>query len=103
MGKRRPNPVTPAGGLAPQGGRPLLDDLRDLIRDARAGVARAVNSTLVLLYWEVGTRIRRDILKNARAEYGEEIVPTLSAQLQPEFGQGFSKRNVFRMVRLAEV
>ena len=30
-------------------------------------------------------------------------MPTLSAQLVPEFGEGFSKRNLFRMIRFAEV
>jgi hypothetical protein len=55
-----------------------------------------------LLYWQVGQRIRTDILKQMRAAYGEQIVPTLSAQLVPEFGQGFAKRNLFRMIRFAE-
>src|SRR4030043_695208 len=81
----------------------LLKDLRELIEGARQDVARQVNSALVLLYWRIGQRIRQDILKEKRAEYGEEIVPTLSAQLVPEFGEGFSKRNLFRMIRFVEV
>ena len=48
----------------------LLNDLRTLIIDARQGVARRVNSALVLLYWKVGERVRKDILKEKRAEYG---------------------------------
>ncbi|MCX5894470.1 MAG: PDDEXK nuclease domain-containing protein [Proteobacteria bacterium] len=83
--------------------RKLLKDLRDLIAGARADVARTVNSALVMLYWRIGQRIRRDILKSKRAEYGEEIVQTLSAQLQHEFGQGYSRRNLFNMIRFAEV
>jgi predicted nuclease of restriction endonuclease-like (RecB) superfamily len=81
----------------------LFQDLRSLIIEARQDVARQVNSALVLMYWRVGQRIRQDILKEKRAEYGEEIVPTVSAQLVPEFGEGFSKRNLFRMIRFAEV
>src|SRR6266545_2310982 len=81
----------------------LLDDVRHLIQQARAATAQAVNSVLVLLYWEVGQRIRRDILKEKRADYGEQIVPTLSAQLTADFGDGFSARNLFRMVRFAEI
>jgi predicted nuclease of restriction endonuclease-like (RecB) superfamily len=81
----------------------LLQDLRALIQQARETVAQAVNSALVLLYWEVGQRIRTDILNEQRAEYGEQIVPTLSAQLVVEFGDGFSARNLFRMIRFAEV
>jgi hypothetical protein len=80
----------------------LLTELRDLIVDARQRVAREVNSALVLLYWQIGARIRKDILQEQRAEYGQEIVPTLSAQLAPEFGQGFSKSNLLRMIQFAE-
>jgi len=58
---------------------------------------------LTILYWQIGSRIRQDILKKKRASYGEEILPTLSAKLVPEFGNGFSVRNISRMVRFAEV
>jgi predicted nuclease of restriction endonuclease-like (RecB) superfamily len=81
----------------------LLDDLRSLIRQTREGVAQAVNSALVLLYWQVGQRIRTEILQSRRAAYGEEVVPTLAAQLSQDFGNGFSRPNLFRMVRFAEV
>jgi predicted nuclease of restriction endonuclease-like (RecB) superfamily len=80
----------------------LLDDVQELILSARSSVARGANTALVLLYWKVGRRIHTDILKEERADYGEEIVPTLSAQLAPEYGDGFSKRNLFRMVQFAE-
>jgi predicted nuclease of restriction endonuclease-like (RecB) superfamily len=80
----------------------LLSDLRALIHESREVVAQAVNSALVLLYWQVGHRIHDDILGQERAAYGEEIVSTLSRQLQAEFGNGFSRPNLFRMVRFAE-
>jgi site-specific DNA-adenine methylase len=71
--------------------------------DGFLAIFQAVNSALVLLYWEVGQRIRRDILREKRAEYGEEILPTLSAKLVADFGNGFSARNLARMIRFAEV
>jgi len=82
---------------------PLLADIRELILAARERVARAVNAGLLLLYWQIGKRIHRDILREKRAGYGEEILPTLSAKLVPEFGQGFSARNLARMISFAEV
>ncbi len=91
-------PAKPAVGVAP-----LLADVRELILAARGGIARAVNSGLTLLYWEIGSRIRRDILKEKRAEYGEEIVSALGTQLIEKFGRGFGVRNLFRMVRFAGV
>jgi hypothetical protein len=48
-------------------------------------------------------RIRQDILKEKRAEYGAQIVAALGRQLTTEFGRGFSRRNLFNMVRFAEV
>lgn len=87
-------------GAAP---RTLLTDVRELIVSTRQTVARGVNAALVLVYWKVGERIRRDVLKEKRAEYGEEIVSTLSAQLVPDFGAGFALRNLRRMIQFSEV
>jgi hypothetical protein len=89
--------------MKPTGSRVLLSDLRQLIAEARQDVARQVNSALVLLYWRVGKRIRQDILKEKRAEYGEQIVATVSRQLTVEFGPGFSMRNLWHMVRFSEM
>jgi predicted nuclease of restriction endonuclease-like (RecB) superfamily len=83
--------------------RALLADVRGMILDARQTVARGVNAALVVLYWNIGQRIRKDILKEKRAEYGERIVAALGRQLEREFGRGFTRRNMFNMVRFAEV
>ena len=58
----------------------LLGDVRDLIVTTRENVSQGVNAALVLLYWKVGERIRRDVLKQKRAGYGEQIVSTLSRE-----------------------
>lgn len=62
----------------------LLSELRGLIEQARRQVAHTANSTLTMLHWHIGLRIHREILKEQRASYGEEILPTLSAKLEPE-------------------
>ena len=80
----------------------LLAEVRGLILTAREQVARAVDSGLVTLYWHIGRRIRQDILKEKRAEYGAEIVATLSRQLEAEFGRGFAEKNLRRMVQFVE-
>jgi hypothetical protein len=51
----------------------------------------------------VGQRIYLDVLAGQRASYGEEILPTLSAKLEPDYGKGFSARNLARMIKFAEV
>ena len=71
----------------------LIGDIRSLIETARHNVAVTVNAGLTILYWQIGSRIRQDILKEKRANYGEEIISTLSIQLVEEFGNGFSRPN----------
>ena len=66
-------------------------------------LARQVNSALVLLYWRVGRRIYEGILREKRAEYGEQIVATLSKQLMKKFDPGFTARNLANMIRFAGV
>lgn len=84
------------------GAAPLLSDLRGLILSARQQVAQAVNSGLTMLCWHIGSRIRKNILKENRAEYGQEILQSLSAKLAAAFGRGYSARNLANMVRFAE-
>ena len=97
---------TPARRPAKKAEKPsadsLLAELREMILQARADVARAVDSGLVTLYWHVGRRIRQDILKEKRAEYGERTVAALGRQLEREFGRGFSTKSLWHMTRFAE-
>ncbi len=80
----------------------LLGDIRALIEAAREQTARAVNSALVGLYWHIGRRIREDVLHEERADYGERIVNALSSQWTAEYGRGFARRSLFRMIQFAE-
>ena len=82
--KKAASPFKPARAELP-GGVPvagLLTEVRDLILTAREGIARTVNAGLTLLYWEIGHRLRRDVLLEKRAEYGKQIVNAVSSQLE---------------------
>ncbi len=81
----------------------LVGDIRNLIREAKVGLAATVNSTLTLLYWRIGRRIHTEILKGERAEYGRQIIETLAQQLEAEHGRGFSTKNLRHMLRFAEI
>lgn len=80
----------------------LVRDIRGLIDQVREHVARTVNSGLVVLYWQIGSRIHQEILRGRRADYGEQIISTLSKHLLKEYGRGFSARNLANMVRFFE-
>ena len=81
----------------------LISDLRQIVEQCRNRVALNVNSELTMMYWHIGERINRDVLGSHRAEYGKQIVSTVSAQLQEEFNsKGFAKRNIHRMMQFAQ-
>jgi len=94
--------TTTKPAIVPARPRALLHEVRDLILAAREQIAQLVNVGLTALHWRVGDRIRREILKAKRAEYGAEILSALSRQLEPEFGRGFSEKSLRHMVRFAE-
>ncbi|CAN5896618.1 PDDEXK nuclease domain-containing protein [soil metagenome] len=85
------------------GDEPLLADIRSLIEAARQHTARVVNSAMVLTYWSIGERIQREVLGEERAEYGEQMVERLAVRLRTEYGSGFSRPNLFRMLRFAQI
>ncbi len=98
----------PARGRSKLAARPsrkpaaLLTDVREMILAAREQVAQTVNAGLAMHYWQVGARIRMDILQEKRAEYGREIIAGLGRQLVSEFGRGYGEKNLRRMMQFAE-
>jgi len=92
-----------ASAKADSTGNALIADIRRLVADARAHVVSTANATLTLLYWRIGRRIHADVLAGDRAAYGEQIVVTLSRQLEAEYGSSFSEKNLRRMIQLAQV
>ncbi|WLE95925.1 MAG: PDDEXK nuclease domain-containing protein [Candidatus Electrothrix communis] len=81
----------------------LIVDLRQLIDEARSAVAVTVNAGLTFLYWRVGARINKEILNQSRAEYGKQIVATVSQQLTEHYGKGFTYSALTRMVKFSSV
>lgn len=81
----------------------LIKDIVQLIHQGQRRVATEVNSTVVLLYWTIGKRINDEILSDQRADYGNQIIENVSAKLSLEFGQGYSRSGLFRMVRFSKL
>ena len=93
----------PAAESPPLFAGELLIEIRSLIEASRQHVARVVNSAMVLTYWSVGDRIRREVVGHERAEYGKQLVSALAQRLSGEYGAGFSRTNLFNMLRFSEV
>lgn len=81
----------------------IAEYIKVLIEQSRQHLAVAINAEMTFLYWKVGKRIQEEILGNERAEYGKQVVQSLAAQLEKEYGTSFSDKNLRRMMQFAEV
>ena len=82
----------------------LIQDLRQIIEQARVRVAATANYELTMMYWHIGERINREVLNNQRAEYGKQIVAQVARQLQEEYGsKGFDEKSIRRMMQFANL
>jgi len=92
------NGTCAARGIASASGRPPPYDRGD---PARCSVT--VNAALTMLYWRIGKRINEEILKGGRAEYGKEILATVSQELARDYGKGFSYSGLTRMLKFSDI
>ena len=73
----------------------LLNDVREIISAARSQAVRSVDSCRVQMYWHIGRRIfEEEQLGKDRADYGTYLIKNLAKQLEPEYGSGFSYRQL---------
>ncbi len=79
----------------------LLLELSDIIDNGQKQIATQVNSGVVIMFWQVGTKVNGHVLDNQRASYGKQIVVTLSRQLQEMFGKNFEEKNLRRILQFS--
>lgn len=73
----------------------LIDDIRGIIDSARAQAVRSVDFCRVQMYWQMGKRIFEEEQQGKeRADYGAYLIKNLAKELQPEYGSGFSARQL---------
>ena len=80
----------------------LLTEIKSLIDAARQRTAAAVNAELTLLYWQIGSQIRNNVLDGERAEYGKQIIKDLAAELTNAYGKGWGSRHLRYCIQMAE-
>ena len=70
------------------------------IIEVRKGNAKIVlNNEQLMMCWEIGRCLVDDILQNEKSEYGKQVVAEISRRLSEQYGNGFDKTAVFRMIR----
>lgn len=79
----------------------LFSEISRLIRESHNRVAAAVNAEMTELYWQVGDTINQKVLGGERAEYGAEVVRSLSKRLTEAYGRGWGVQHLRHCMRLA--
>ncbi|MDR2653635.1 MAG: DUF1016 N-terminal domain-containing protein, partial [Prevotellaceae bacterium] len=81
----------------------LFTKIISIIETGRRTAYTAVNTEMVLMYWNIGEAIKTDILGNEKAEYGKAVLAELGRNLTLQYGRGFSGRNLFNMLKFYEM
>ncbi|ATA92500.1 DUF1016 domain-containing protein [Capnocytophaga canimorsus] len=72
-----------------------ITEIKNILSQARQRAYTAINSVMVEAYWLIGRRIVEEEQNGEnRAEYGKEVLQTLSIALTNEFGKGYSYRTL---------
>lgn len=73
-----------------------MQEIKEIIVDARAKAYAAVNSAMVEAYWLLGKKIIEEEQNGKeRADYGSQLLKELSKELTKEFGKGFSVNSLY--------
>jgi predicted nuclease of restriction endonuclease-like (RecB) superfamily len=86
-----------------QPSEPLFQEIRQLIDAAKQRAAVAINTEITLLYWQIGHRIQTEILQGQRAEYGKQIIVSLSRQLTQTYGRGWGEKQLRHCLHFSEI
>ena len=80
----------------------LIIDIKNIIDLTKSSIINFFNREMILMYWNIGKIIKTNILESKRADYGTKLIENLSNQLNLEFGKGYSKSNLTRMINFYE-
>ncbi|MCL2682746.1 MAG: PDDEXK nuclease domain-containing protein [Bacteroidales bacterium] len=78
----------------------LFADVKTLIEQSKQQVSVVINSTMTMLYWQIGKRIVAELQGKDRSEiYGREVVANLCKNLSNEYGNSFTEKNIRKMIQ----
>lgn len=77
----------------------FVSEIRSIIDQARSNAVRSVDFCRVRMYWNIGKRIfEEEQHGKERADYGTYLIRNLAKRLEPEYGSGFSVRQLERQI-----
>ena len=77
----------------------IYDEINALIREKKTNVKKVVNDAIISLNWGIGKRLSVELTGNNRPEYGKKVVAEVSKRLEQEYGSGFDKTSISRMIK----
>ncbi len=73
----------------------IVADIKAIIAQSKDNAIRAIDHQRTLMYWHIGKRIFEEEQEGKdRADYGKYLIEYIAQELEPEFGSGFSKRQI---------
>lgn len=73
----------------------FIQQIQAIISNAQAQAIRSIDTERVLMYWQIGKTIFEEEQQGKdRAEYGKFVLKSISDVFQPQFGTGFSVRQL---------
>jgi predicted nuclease of restriction endonuclease-like (RecB) superfamily len=77
------------------GDQSVIADIKAIIVQSKGKALRAVDHQRTLMYWDIGKRIFEEEQEGKdRADYGRYLTEYIAKELEPEYGSGFSKRQI---------
>jgi predicted nuclease of restriction endonuclease-like (RecB) superfamily len=77
----------------------LYNNIKNIIDTSKQEAVVQVNKTMIISYWEIGEHLKKEILKDERAVYGQDVIKQMSEKLTLEYGRGYSRSNLERMMK----
>lgn len=75
----------------------LINQIHLIIANSKERAIRSVDSERAMMYWQIGKAIFEEQQQGKeRAKYGEFLIKSLSKELEPLLGSGFSTRQLER-------
>jgi predicted nuclease of restriction endonuclease-like (RecB) superfamily len=80
----------------------LFQEIKQLIDSTKQESAVVLNTKITILYWKIGKHIQVEILRGQRAEYGKQVINSLSDRLTQTCGKGWGARQLRHCLQFAE-
>lgn len=77
----------------------IYDTVSSIIEQRKVKAKVAINSEILAMNWSIGHFLFTNVLEGDKAEYGKSVIEEISIRLTQEYGSGYNKSSLFRMIQ----